>query len=301
VRLPAVLFQAGAALCVFAIGRKLYSSRVGLAAVAIYALAPGVQLSAMVVATDAPLLMFIGLTLLAYVSVQGAQGAGGRSWPAALGAALGLAFLSKYAAVYAAIGIGLHLAVSPAARRAWSPAAAGLALVTFALVVAPQHRLERRPRIRHDPAHRRRRPLAGRRALQRQGPRRLPGRTVRGVRSDPVRVLIVGAGLAARRRRAPAGRPAAHLLQPPADRRRRVQAFVSRANANWSGGQLPGRRGAGRGLADPLARAPLADRRHRPAGAGRRRAAGPSDGAGLRRPAGRVQQPQARPRLAADG
>src|SRR5712671_6765422 len=48
VRLPAVLFQAGAAICVFAIGRRLYSARVGLAACAIYALAPGVQLSATV-------------------------------------------------------------------------------------------------------------------------------------------------------------------------------------------------------------------------------------------------------------
>src|SRR5258706_6803549 len=45
VRLPAVLFQGGAAICVFAIGRRLYGPRVGLASCAIYALGPGAQLS----------------------------------------------------------------------------------------------------------------------------------------------------------------------------------------------------------------------------------------------------------------
>src|SRR3954452_9348263 len=38
VRLPAVLFQGGATLAVFAIGRRLYNPRVGLAAAALYAL-----------------------------------------------------------------------------------------------------------------------------------------------------------------------------------------------------------------------------------------------------------------------
>ncbi|HEX4098641.1 MAG TPA: glycosyltransferase family 39 protein, partial [Caulobacteraceae bacterium] len=119
VRLPAVLFQAGAALLAFAVGRKLYGSRIGLVGAALYALAPGIQLSATVVATDAPLLFFVGLSLLAYVALQGADGRR-RLWLAAgLGAALALAFLSKYAAVYALIGIGLHLALSGPARRGW--------------------------------------------------------------------------------------------------------------------------------------------------------------------------------------
>src|SRR5258705_13890837 len=64
VRLPAVLFQAGATLVVFWIGRRLYDSRTALAAAALYALTPAIQLSATVVATDAPLLFFLGLTLL---------------------------------------------------------------------------------------------------------------------------------------------------------------------------------------------------------------------------------------------
>src|SRR4051794_23391475 len=72
VRLPAVLFQGGAALTVFWIGRRLYGARAGLVASALYALAPAIQLSATVVATDAPLMFFLGLALMAYVALQGA-------------------------------------------------------------------------------------------------------------------------------------------------------------------------------------------------------------------------------------
>ena len=95
VRLPAALFQAGAALAVFAIGRRLYGPKVGLAATAFYALAPAIQLSATVVATDAPLLFFLGLTLSAYTALQGAEERRRLVLAAVLGAALGLAFLSK--------------------------------------------------------------------------------------------------------------------------------------------------------------------------------------------------------------
>jgi len=235
VRLPAVLFQAGAALCVFAIARKLYSSRVGLAAVAIYALAPGVQLSALVVATDAPLLMFIGLTLLAYVGLQGAQGRRRLALAAAFGAALGLAFLSKYAALYAAIGVGLHLAISLGARKAWTPASAGLALGAFALVIAPNvawNATHGFATIQHTAAdaHWRTGDLFNAEAL---GAFLAAQFAVFG--PIPFGVLIVGGVLAARRRRI---EPADLLLlcfTAPPIAVVAVQAFVSRANANWSG------------------------------------------------------------------
>src|ERR1700741_3645779 len=76
VRLSATLFQAGATLVVFLIGRRLYGAATGLAAAALYGLMPGVQLSALVAATDAPLLFFLGLTILADV-VLGE----GSKWP----------------------------------------------------------------------------------------------------------------------------------------------------------------------------------------------------------------------------
>lgn len=73
VRLSAGLYQAGATVVVFLIGRRLYGGAVGLAASALYALMPGIQLSALVAATDAPLLFFMGLAILAYLALLDAE------------------------------------------------------------------------------------------------------------------------------------------------------------------------------------------------------------------------------------
>lgn len=235
VRLSAPLFQAGAMLLVFAIGRRLYTPAVGLAAAALYGLMPGVQLSAAVIATDAPLLFFLGVTLLAYVAQQTAQGGRRLTLAAGLGAALGLAFLSKYAAVYAVVGAALHLALSREARRAWTPAAAGLALAAFAAVLSPNlvwnatHGFET---LHHtasnanwDPAHL-------------LNPKELGEflATQFGVFGPiPMGALVVGCVLAARRRRLdPRDLMLLCFVLPPIAIVS-VQAFVSRANANWSG------------------------------------------------------------------
>ncbi|HRD26738.1 MAG TPA: glycosyltransferase family 39 protein, partial [Caulobacter sp.] len=135
VRFSAPLFHAVAGLSLFAAGRRLYDDWTGLAAAALYLLMPGVALSSFILATDAPLLCFLALALLAYVTVR--QGDHRLAPAAGLGAALGLAMLSKYAALYALIGIGLHLALSKDARRAWDLRTAAVALVAFAAVLAP--------------------------------------------------------------------------------------------------------------------------------------------------------------------
>lgn len=137
VRLPAALFQAAAATCVYVIGRRLYGGRVGLLALGLYGLAPAIQLSSTVVATDAPMACFMGLSLVAYLALQAAQGSSRMALSAGLGATLGLALLSDYAAACALIGIGLHLALVKPARQAWSPATAALALGVLAAVLTP--------------------------------------------------------------------------------------------------------------------------------------------------------------------
>ncbi len=241
VRLPAVLFQGAATLTVFWIGRGLYGSRTALAAAALYAFTPAIQLSATVVATDAPLLFFIGLAIWAYVGLQGAAGRRRLLLAAGLGAALGLAFLSKYAAIYALIGIGLHTGVSPAARRRWSPATAGLALAAFLAVIGPNlawnaaHGFATFQHTAAD-AHWTRSALFN------------PGKFGAFLAAQvaifgpiPFAVLIAGSGLLAWRRRL---EPADVLLLcfalPPLAIVA-AQAFVSRAHANWSGaGYLPG-------------------------------------------------------------
>lgn len=131
VRIAAPLLHAGAALALFGVGRRLYGAKTGLVACAVYSLMPGVQLSSGVISTDAPLLFFLSLALLAYVSPRTVLAAAG------LGAALGLAMLSKYAAAYAVGGIALHLILSKEARTTWTLPTAAAAIAAFAAVLAP--------------------------------------------------------------------------------------------------------------------------------------------------------------------
>jgi 4-amino-4-deoxy-L-arabinose transferase-like glycosyltransferase len=242
VRLSAPLFQAVATLAVFAIGRKLYGGSTALAAAALYVLMPAVQLSGLVVATDAPLLCFLGLSVLTYVSLQSASGGRRLALAAALGAALGLAFLSKYAAVYAILGMALHLALSREARRAWSPSAALVALAVFALTLAPnlvwnaQHGLAT---LHHTAAN----AAWGQRAapFNPHGLLTFLGTQFAVFGPIPFGALIVGLALAARRRALPREDLLLLCFILPPLLIVSVQALLSRANANWSGASyLPG-------------------------------------------------------------
>lgn len=141
VRLSAPLAHAGAALALFQAGRRLYDERTGLAAAAIYMLMPGVQLSAGLATTDAPLFLFLALALWAYAVQTTARDDQERGWAAlGLGAALGCAWLSKYAAIYFLVGLVLHAALSRQARAAWTRrdllAASGLCLAALAPNIA---------------------------------------------------------------------------------------------------------------------------------------------------------------------
>lgn len=231
VRLSAGVFQAGATLMAFLIARRLYGPATGLAAAALYGLAPGVQLSALVAATDAPLLFFLGLMIFCYARLV--SGAGGPLSAAGVGAALGLAFLSKYAAVYGALGIGLHLLASPAARGAWTPARTLAAVAALAAAAAPNvawnlaHGLAT---VRHTAANAdwgasRFNPLEALDFLGAQF----------GV-IGPVTfgAFLFGAGLAAARRRLAAADLMLLCFAVPPLAIVAAQAFISRANANWA-------------------------------------------------------------------
>jgi 4-amino-4-deoxy-L-arabinose transferase-like glycosyltransferase len=241
VRLPAVLFQGAAALTVFWIGRRLYGSRTALAATALYALTPAIQLSATVVATDAPLLFFIGLTIGAYLMFQEAAGRRRLLLAVGLGAALGLAFLSKYAAIYAVIGIGLHAALSPAARRSWSPGAAGLALAAFLAVLGPNlawNAAHGFATLQHTAADAH---WTGGGLFNPLGLAAFLAAQFAVFGPIPFAVLIAGSGLLSwRRRLEPADLLLLCFTLPPIAIVA-AQAFVSRAHANWSGASyLPG-------------------------------------------------------------
>ncbi|WP_245620080.1 ArnT family glycosyltransferase [Phenylobacterium immobile] len=230
VRLSFGLFQAGATLLAFFIGRRLYGPTTGLVAATLYALAPGVQLSALVAATDAPLLFFLAAALLAYIRQQ--QPEARLTNAAAAGAALGLAFLSKYAALYALVGVALHLTLAPSARRAWRPGALLAAIGALGVVIAPNllwnfgHDLAT---VRHtadnaDWAASRFNPLE---ALQ------FVAAQFGVIGPIPFGALLVGAGLGWRKRLHPQDMLLACFVVPPL-LIVTAQAFISRANANWA-------------------------------------------------------------------
>ena len=137
VRLSAPLLHGATALVVHRIACKLYGGWAGLVAAAIYSLMPGVVLSSGLMATDAPLLFFLSLTIWAYVALAEETAPRRYFVAAGMGLALGLAFLSKYAAVYALGSIVIHFAISRSARARWCPAAAVLFLAAFVLTLAP--------------------------------------------------------------------------------------------------------------------------------------------------------------------
>ena len=138
VRLSAPLIHAGAMLALFPVGRRLYGPAVGLLAAALYGLMPAVQISALFIATDAPLMVALALALWAYVELDQLPDARRRRWIAAgFGIALGVAFLAKFAAVYLLVGVLLHAIVDKAARRAWSGGAWATALAALAVTFGP--------------------------------------------------------------------------------------------------------------------------------------------------------------------
>ncbi|MFO1013250.1 MAG: glycosyltransferase family 39 protein [Caulobacteraceae bacterium] len=137
VRLAAPLMHALAALALYGAGRRLHGPAAGALAAVLYALMPGVQLSSFVIATDAPLLAFLSLAFFAYVELQAARGRRALAVAAGFGAALGLAFLSKYAALYALAGLTIHLIADRDARKVWRLPVIGTAAFAFLVIASP--------------------------------------------------------------------------------------------------------------------------------------------------------------------
>ena len=68
VRLSAPLLHGAAALALSRAGARFYDARTGFWTAALYLLMPGVALSSVVIATDAPLLLFLSLALWSLVT-----------------------------------------------------------------------------------------------------------------------------------------------------------------------------------------------------------------------------------------
>jgi 4-amino-4-deoxy-L-arabinose transferase-like glycosyltransferase len=134
VRLSAPFLHAIAALALFGAGRRLYGPGTGLLACVLWTLMPAVQVSALFIATDAPLMACLCLALFAYAAMLTG---GGRKAALGLGGALGLAFLAKYAALFFLGSLLLHALFDRRARHAWGRWKWAIALVAFAVLAAP--------------------------------------------------------------------------------------------------------------------------------------------------------------------
>ncbi len=132
IRLPGPLFHGAAALITLAIARRLWGDAAGAATGIAYAAMPGVALGALLFSTDTILLPFFALALLFWLRLTERASA---TTALAMGAALGLGMLAKYAAIYFLLGALLSVIFVKDARISWRDAA--LAVLAFVLVFAP--------------------------------------------------------------------------------------------------------------------------------------------------------------------
>ncbi len=134
VRLPAPILHTVTAVVIFEIGRRFFSSATGLMAALAFATLPGISLSSGIISTDVPLLLCWALALLAYLQMLE-----GRGWPPAimLGLAVGIGLNAKYSMVFFALCAGVHMAVTPSARRLLSGPRLWVAVGIAAVLIAP--------------------------------------------------------------------------------------------------------------------------------------------------------------------
>lgn len=141
VKLASPLAHAVAAGFIYGTGACLYDRRAGFWAGLLYLTLPGVSFSSTVISTDPPLLACWAAAL--YVAARLWEGeAYSLGWWAALGVALGLGLLSKYAMGFFLLGLVLWLLVTGSARRELLGHGRGwlgllIALATAGLLIFP--------------------------------------------------------------------------------------------------------------------------------------------------------------------
>lgn len=134
VRLGAPLLHAGTASAMYLLGRDMAGARAGAWAAVVYLTLPAVSFSSGVISTDAPLLFFWSVALLALWRGLRAPGV---AWAVLLGAAIGLGMLSKYAMAYFVLCAVAYAGVVPSARGFVFGRRGLIALAVAALVLAP--------------------------------------------------------------------------------------------------------------------------------------------------------------------
>jgi len=134
VRLPSPLLHTATALAVFWLGRRLYDARIGALSALAFASLPGVSLSAGLISTDVPLLLCWALALVGFSALLETD----KLWPALLlGVALGAGLNAKYAMAWFLMCAGIYLVLAPDRRSFLRDWRLYLALAIGALLIAP--------------------------------------------------------------------------------------------------------------------------------------------------------------------
>jgi 4-amino-4-deoxy-L-arabinose transferase-like glycosyltransferase len=134
VRLPAPLIHTATALGVYGLGRRLYDVQTGFWSALVFATLPGVSLSSGIISTDVPLLFFWVVALIGLTGLLD-----GRAWwPALLvGVALGLGLNAKYAMAYFVLCLAVYLIATPDRRRLLADPRLWVALAIAGVLIAP--------------------------------------------------------------------------------------------------------------------------------------------------------------------
>ena len=131
IRLASPVLHAFTALVVFAIGRRLFESRIALLGALAYLTTPGVSYSSTLMSTDVPLLLCWAVALYAFLRAREEES---WRWPILCGAAIGTGLLSKYAMLYFLLGAAVACMVDAKSRRLVL-GVRGLAIVAVAIVL----------------------------------------------------------------------------------------------------------------------------------------------------------------------
>lgn len=134
VRLPSPLLHTVTATIIYLIGRRLHGPMVGFWAALTFATLPGISLSSAILSTDVPLMLGWALALWGFVALLETDD----WWPtAALAAGIGIGLNAKYAMAFFFLSAAVYLAVTPYARKLLSDARLWVGVGVGILAIAP--------------------------------------------------------------------------------------------------------------------------------------------------------------------
>lgn len=134
VRASSPLLHAATAMALYGLGRAVADSRVAMWSALIWISLPSIAFSSLIVSTDVPLLFCWALAAAAF---RRTLDTGSWAWAATAGLAIGVGLLAKYAMAYAFLGIALHLLLTPRDRWILRDPRSALIVALALLVLFP--------------------------------------------------------------------------------------------------------------------------------------------------------------------